>query len=237
MGWKSDTSREERRRSVALRLFGPGERFGFFFGICIVHICRALTLLFSATNSRHAGTTVTPAKNKSSPVSVGQWSCAVPGYWVTCSESCCILCPVCAALWAVPNFFFLPFFFAVVNNKNKFAFVFAERRTNSSTVPGSGLNRLKRPLGCELADGLIKCRVMELIQSIAFINLTFHCCRTRWNSRFIIFFACRALLSPPVITSHCYAKHSPLCVMKPIKHAFLRSFVPCQLGPATVTVM
>lgn len=27
MGWKNDTSREERRRIVAPRLFGSGERF------------------------------------------------------------------------------------------------------------------------------------------------------------------------------------------------------------------
>lgn len=101
----------------------------------------------------------------------------------------------CVALRAVTNFW--PFFlFAVINNK--FAFFFAERRTSSSTVPGSGLNRLKRPLGCELANGLIKCRVMELIQLIASINLTFHCCRTRWNCRFIIFLlAVRSSLCRP----------------------------------------
>lgn len=111
-------------------------------------------------------------------------------HWPRCSTvvSCCIA--------LLPFLIFWLFFFAVLNNK--FAFVFAERRTSSNTVPLSGRNRLKRPLGCEPADGLIKCCVTELIQPVAFINLTFHCCRTRWNSCFIIFLlAVRSSLCRP----------------------------------------
>lgn len=131
MGWKNDTSREERRRIVAPRLFGSGERFW--------HLHRAHLppfFLFSTQTSRHAHAIVTPAKNKAAPPVLGDEAVAfqaiglrVPtGPLASLHYSCVLL----HRAPAVPNL--LAFFFVAVLN-NKFAFVFAERRTSSNTVP------------------------------------------------------------------------------------------------------
>lgn len=92
--------------------------------------------LFSTQTSRHAHTIVTPAKNKAAPPVLGDEAVAfqaiglrVPtGPLASLHYSCVLL----HRAPAVPNL--LAFFFVAVLN-NKFAFVFAERRTSSNTVP------------------------------------------------------------------------------------------------------
>lgn len=111
--------------------------------------------------------------------------------------SCCKVVACCIII------LLLSFFFLLQESANlHFCFCWGMQKLHHSTFCFSLLcqNRLKRPLGCEPTDGLIKCRATELIQPIAFINLTFHCCRTRWNSCFIIFLL--AVLTSPRRPSH-----------------------------------
>lgn len=114
MGWKNDTSREERRRIVAPRLFGSGERF---WHLHRAHLpCAQPPFFVFNTNSRHAHTIVTPGKNKAASPVLGDEAVTfqaiglrVPtGPLASLLYSCVLL--HCAP--AVPNF--LAFFFCCI---------------------------------------------------------------------------------------------------------------------------
>lgn len=187
MDWKNDTCPEERCRIVAALLFWL--RGAFLESASCTSAMRSSPLFcFQHKQSSHDRNACWK-----------QWQC--PG----CLKTTGLLVPgqVAQLLW---SFVHLQRALAIANfvvfaaTISKFAFLFLLKLKHKTFSSPLSRNRLKRPLGCEPADGLIKCCTTELIQPITFINLSFHCNRTRWNS-------CRIIFLLAVHTSLCWPSH------------------------------